>query len=97
VTITKPSISSELLGNFRAAYARMWVRLRGANRDPLSLAAEIVLPILTIGAYVILYSALGFPASAGAAVIIGGAMIAFGRTFYGTCPPSGSGKGNKAT
>ena len=77
MTLPKPTLSSELLGNFRAAYARMWVRLRGANRDPLSLAAEIVLPILTIGAYVILYRALSFPASAGAAVIIGGAMIAF--------------------
>jgi ABC-2 type transport system permease protein len=71
------TVKSELLSNFRAAYARMWVRLRGANRDPLSLAAEIGLPILTIGAYVILYRALGFPATAGAAVIIGGAMIAF--------------------
>lgn len=67
----------DVVNNLRAAYARMWVRLRGANRDPLSLAAEIGLPILTIGAYVILYRALGFPATAGAAVIIGGAMIAF--------------------
>ncbi len=55
----------------------MWVRLRGSNRDPTALAAEVGLPILTIGAYVILYRAIGISATAGAAVIIGGAMIAF--------------------
>src|SRR6266700_163969 len=71
------SIREELLNNFRAAFARMWVRLRGSNRDPLALVAEIGLPILSIGAYVILYRAIGLPATAGAAVIIGGAMIAF--------------------
>jgi ABC-2 type transport system permease protein len=55
----------------------MWVRLRGSNRDPIALASEIGLPILTIGAYVILYGALHLPAIYGAAVIVGGAMIAF--------------------
>lgn len=67
----------EVVANLRAAYARMWVRLRGSNRDPVALVAEIGLPILTIGAYVILYRALNFATTAGAAVIIGGAMIAF--------------------
>jgi ABC-2 type transport system permease protein len=71
------SIREELLNNLRAAYARMWVRLRGANRDPISLVAEIGLPILAIGAYVVLYRAIGFASTAGAAVIIGGAMVAF--------------------
>jgi ABC-2 type transport system permease protein len=73
----KTTSREELVTNLRAAYARMWVRLRGSNRDPIALIAEIGLPILTIGAYVILYNALHFPATAGAAVIIGGAMIAF--------------------
>src|SRR5881397_1533569 len=67
----------ELETNLRAAYARMWVRLRGSNREVTGLVAEIGLPILTIGAYVILYRAIGLPPTAGAAVIIGGAMIAF--------------------
>jgi ABC-2 type transport system permease protein len=67
----------ELLTNLRAAYARMWVRLRGSNREATGLIAEIGLPIFTIGAYVILYRAIGLPSTAGAAVIIGGAMIAF--------------------
>jgi ABC-2 type transport system permease protein len=75
----KPTLSlrRDLSNNLRAAYARMWVRLRGSNRDPIALGAEIGLPILTIGAYVILYRAIGLPATAGAAVIVGGAMIAF--------------------
>src|SRR6266699_5340534 len=75
--LPKATPREELLINLRAAYARMWVRLRGSNRDPMALVAEIGLPILTIGAYVILYRAIGLPATAGAAVIIGGAMIAF--------------------
>ena len=71
------TVREDIVNNLRAAYARMWVRLRGSNRDPTALAAEIGLPILTIGAYVILYHAIGLPATAGAAVIVGGAMIAF--------------------
>ncbi len=75
--LPKATPREELLTNLRAAYARMWVRLRGSNREITGLVAEIGLPILTIGAYVILYRAIGLPPTAGAAVIIGGAMIAF--------------------
>ncbi len=75
--ISNITLRKDITNNLRAAYARMWVRLRGSNRDSTALAAEIGLPILTIGAYVILYHAIGLPASAGAAVIVGGAMIAF--------------------
>ena len=66
-----------LQANFKAAYARMWVRLKGSNREVTYIAAEILLPILTIGAYVILYQTLGLPSSLGSAVIIGGTMISF--------------------
>src|SRR2546429_7120469 len=75
--LPKATPREELLINLRAAYARMWVRLRGSNREITGLVAEIGLPILTIGAYVILYRAIGLPPTAGAAVIIGGGMIAF--------------------
>jgi len=75
--LAKATPREELLTNLRAAYARMWVRLRGSNREITGLVAEIGLPILTLGAYVILYRALRFPPTAGAAVIIGGAMVAF--------------------
>ncbi len=67
----------DLSANLRAAYARMWVRLRGGNREVTGLVVEIGLPILTISAYVILYRTIGLSIQAGAAVIIGGAMIAF--------------------
>ncbi len=67
----------ELVTNLRAAYARMWVRLKGSNREVTGLIVEIGLPILTIGAYVILYRTIGLSIQAGAAVIIGGAMVAF--------------------
>ncbi|HZY94075.1 MAG TPA: ABC transporter permease [Candidatus Bathyarchaeia archaeon] len=74
---TKPGFTSDLIANLRAAYARMWVRLRGSNRDPVWVAAEVGLPILTIAAYVVLYRTIGLPPNASTAVIIGGAMLAF--------------------
>ena len=55
----------------------MWVRLKGNNREITGVLVEIGLPILTIGAYVILYNTIGLSPKAGTAVIIGGAMIAF--------------------
>ena len=74
---TKPGFTSDMIANLRAAYARMWVRLRGSNREPVWVAAEVGLPILTIAAYVVLYRTIGLPANASTAVIIGGAMLAF--------------------
>ncbi len=55
----------------------MWVRLKGSNREVTWVIAEILLPILTIGAYVILYRTLNLPSSLGSAVIVGGTMISF--------------------
>jgi len=77
MTVPDMSFSQVLLANSRAAFARMWVRLKGGNREVTWLIAEILLPILSIGAYVILYQTLSLPASFGAAVIIGGTMISF--------------------
>jgi ABC-2 type transport system permease protein len=74
---TNPGFTSDLIRNLRAAYARMWVRIRGSNRDPVWVAAEVGLPILTIAAYVVLYRTIGLPPNASTAVIIGGAMLAF--------------------
>ncbi len=75
--LTRIATREDLSANLRAAYARMWVRLRGQNREVTGLVVEIGLPILTISAYVILYRTIGLSIQAGAAVIIGGAMIAF--------------------
>ena len=77
MTLVSPAIRDEIMANMRAAKARMWVRIKGGNRELTHYIAEVVLPVLTIGAYVILYKTLGLPSSLGAAVIIGGAMIAF--------------------
>jgi len=77
MTLVSPTLRAEITANMRAAKARMWVRIKGGNRELTHYIAEVVLPVLTIGAYVILYKTLGLPSSLGAAVIIGGAMIAF--------------------
>ena len=77
MTLVSPTLRDEITANMRAAKARMWVRIKGGNRELTHYIAEVVLPVLTIGAYVILYKTLGLPPSLGAAVIIGGAMIAF--------------------
>src|SRR6059036_748248 len=77
MTLVSPTLRDEITANTRAAKARMWVRIKGGNRELTHYIAEVVLPVLTIGAYVILYKTLGLPPSLGAAVIIGGAMIAF--------------------
>ncbi len=77
MTLLNPGLRSDLVANLKAAYARMWVRMKGGNRELTHWIAEVGLPILTIGAYVILYRSLGLPPSLGSAVIIGGAMIAF--------------------
>src|SRR5713101_1702823 len=77
MTLVSPAIRDEIMANMRAAKARMWVCIKGGNRELTHYIAEVVLPVLTIGAYVILYKTLGLPSSLGAAVIIGGAMIAF--------------------
>ncbi len=73
----QPTLGEDIVRNFRAAYARMWVRIKGNNREVTWLVAEISLPILSLGAYVLLYRTLGLPSRFGAAVIIGGTMIAF--------------------
>ncbi len=63
--------------NVRAAIARARVRIKGTLHDPAWLIAETIIPIFSIGGYVLLYRALGAPASYTGFVIIGGAMIAF--------------------
>src|SRR5207245_9958350 len=77
MTIVSTILRDEITANMQAAKERMWVRIKGGNRELTHYIAEVVLAVLTIGAYVILYKTLGLPSSLGAAVTIGGAMIAF--------------------
>jgi ABC-2 type transport system permease protein len=67
----------QLIHNLRVAYARLWVRIKGSNREPEWIAAELVIPILTLSAYVYLYKMLNAPSEYAGFVIIGGTMIAF--------------------
>jgi len=67
----------ELVHNLRAVYARLWVRIKGGNREPEWIVAELVIPLLTLSAYVYLYKMLNAPAEFAGFVVIGGTMIAF--------------------
>lgn len=67
----------ELLHNLKAAYARLWVRIKGGNREPEWLAAEVIIPVITLSAYVFLYKMVNAPPEYAGFVIIGGTMMAF--------------------
>lgn len=61
----------------RAASARAYVRIIGANRELSWLASEVFLPILSVTAYIFLYRSLGQPPIYEGMVVLGGAMIPF--------------------
>ncbi len=67
----------ELIRNLRAAYARLWVRIKGEFREPEWVVAEMIIPVLTLSAYVYLYQMLKAPEQYVGFVIIGGTLIAF--------------------
>lgn len=67
----------QLIHNLKVVYARLWVRVKGGNREPEWLVAELIIPILTLSAYVYLYKMLSAPPEFTGFVIIGGTMIAF--------------------
>jgi len=70
-------VSASLVNAMRAVNARAYVRVIGANREISWVLSEVVLPILSVTAYVFLYRALGAPRLYEALVILGGAMIPF--------------------
>jgi len=67
----------QLINDLRVAYARLWVRVKGSNQEPEWIAAEMVIPLLTLSAYVYMYKSLNAPVEFTGFVIIGGTMIAF--------------------
>ena len=67
----------QLVRNLRAAYARLWVRIKGGNREPEWLIAELIIPVLTLSAYVYLYHMLNAPEKYVGFVVVGGTLIAF--------------------
>ncbi len=67
----------DLLRNMKATYARLWVRIKGGNREPQWLIAETIIPIITLSAYVFLYKMVKAPPEYSGFVIVGGTMMAF--------------------
>jgi ABC-2 type transport system permease protein len=67
----------QLMLNLRAVYARLIVRVKGGNREPEWLVAEMIIPIITLSTYVYMYKMLNAPPEFTGFVIIGGTMIAF--------------------
>ncbi len=62
--------------NLRALVGRAYPRVIGAHREISWIFFETFLPLLTIAAYVYIYTALGVPQFIGF-VILGGTMVAF--------------------
>jgi len=63
--------------NLRAAWARAYVRIVGANREPSWLIFDTGLPLLGLAAYVYVYRAMDAPPQFVGFVILGGAMTAY--------------------
>lgn len=63
--------------NYRAAYARAYVRIAGSMREPSWILSEILLPVIGMFAYVFVYRALGAPREFEAFAVLGGLMLAY--------------------
>jgi ABC-2 type transport system permease protein len=68
---------NDLALNLRAAWARAYVRIVGANREPSWLIFDTGLPLLALAAYVYVYRAMDAPSEFVGFVILGGAMSAY--------------------
>jgi len=66
-----------LTRNWKVIYARLWVRVIGNNRQPAWIVAEMIIPVITLSAYIFMYRMLNAPAMYSGFVILGGTMIAF--------------------
>lgn len=69
--------TSELPAAWRAIRARAYVRIVGGNREISWIIGEVLLPIVSLAAYIFIYRSLGAPRQYEALVVIGGAMIPF--------------------
>jgi len=63
--------------NLRALWARAWIRIFAANRDPSWLIFEVLLPLLGVFAYVYIYRAMQAPPEYIGFAVVGGAMTAY--------------------
>ncbi len=63
--------------NLRAAWARAYVRIFAASREPSWILFETIMPVLGMFAYVYVYRALGAPREFETFVVMGGVMMAY--------------------
>jgi len=63
--------------NLRATWARMYVRVAGSLREPAWIMSDAVFPALSMASFVLLYRALGAPASFEALAVLGGVMSTY--------------------
>lgn len=63
--------------NLRAAWARAWIRIFAANRDPSWLFFEVVLPLISISTYVYIYKGMQAPREYIGFAVVGGALSAY--------------------
>ncbi len=66
-----------MINNLRVVYARAYVRFKGLTREPHWSIAEVIVPLLSISAYIFMYQTISAPDHFLGFVIIGGAMLAF--------------------
>jgi ABC-2 type transport system permease protein len=66
-----------MINHLKVVYARAYVRLKGLIREPHWSIAEVIIPLLSISAYIYLYQFINAPHYLLGFVVIGGAMLAF--------------------
>src|SRR6185295_4869922 len=69
--------ASGLALDLRAALARTYVRVVGSFREPSWMITDAVVPNLGMCAFVLLYRALGAPASFEALAVVGGMLSTY--------------------
>ncbi len=70
-------VKTDFKTNLKSIWARAYVRIVGANREPSWILSETVLPLLNTAAFVYVYKALNAPEEYIGFVILGGAMTAY--------------------
>ena len=63
--------------NLRATWARMYVRVVGSLREPAWIMSDAVFPAFSMASFVLLYRALGAPASFEALAVLGGILSTY--------------------
>jgi ABC-2 type transport system permease protein len=66
-----------LVTNLRAAWARAYVRIFAASREPSWVLTETLLPVIGMCGYVFVYRTLGAPKAFEGFVVLGGVMMAY--------------------